>query len=172
MLTEIVRFAVISYKFYQLFPSIPFFFYYSFRPSRRWKIPTDFQTWIAKIYGKLNAVSARNTFVKTSINYRKIRAYFLEFFSSYIKKKKEEKKRLERKLRKNPWHRTLWVTVQVLCKIERNGIENWYAKSNEWVHRIETRWSNFDSLKTRKYRSKRFMGNEDQLLEFERKRIF
>lgn len=26
MLTEIVRFAVISYKFYQLFPSIPFFF--------------------------------------------------------------------------------------------------------------------------------------------------
>lgn len=93
MLTEIVRFAVISYKFYQLFPSIPFFFYYSFRPSRRWKIPTDFQTWIAKMYGKLNAVSARNTFVKTSINYRKIRAYFLEFFSSYIKKKKRRKEK-------------------------------------------------------------------------------
>lgn len=54
----------------------------------------------------------------------------------------------------------------------KDGIENWYAKSKEWIHRIETRWSNFDGLKTRKYRSKRFMGNEDQLLEFERKRIF
>lgn len=45
------------------------------------------------MYGKLNAVSARNTFVKTSINYRKIRAYFLEFFSSYIKKKKRRKEK-------------------------------------------------------------------------------
>lgn len=107
--------VIISYKFYQSFLLISSFTILfdeildqEFHGQQIFKREV-----IAKKYRKLNAISARNIFGKKHLRKllnRAIYAYFLEFVSFLFKKKKKkgkEKERLERKLRKNPWHRTL-----------------------------------------------------------------